>query len=164
VGATFKHVPLCSSGSQTGCAIAYSTFPGQPPPAALFGRPGQGVSLQSGQTATKGQQVACVNPAALAGGSAELSPLFVSASQDLSQPVKTPWVSFPDLYSATCESTGGATWLQVTSQAGPGDGRPTVTEALGPTWGYHADDVNLALGDLVRDVAGEETAWTAAHH
>jgi len=38
-----------------------------------------------------------------------------------------------------------------------------VTEAAGPAWGYHADDISLALGNLVRDVAGEEAAWAAAH-
>jgi len=30
--------------------------------------------------------------------------------------------------------------------------------AIGPTWGLHADDVNLVLGNLVDDVAAEETA------
>jgi Protein of unknown function (DUF3089) len=163
VGATFSHVPLCTGPQQTGCAIAYSTFPSQPPPTALFGRSGQGVSLQSGQTTKQGEQVACVNPAALAGGTADLSPLFVAATQGLLRPVRTPWVTFPDLYAANCVHQGGASWLQVTSLVGPGDTRPTVTESLGPTWGYHGDDVNLALGDLVRDVVGEEAGWTSAH-
>jgi hypothetical protein len=58
VGATFTRVPLCTSASQTGCAIAFSSYPAQPPADSQFGRPGQGVSLQSGQTATAGQQVA----------------------------------------------------------------------------------------------------------
>jgi pimeloyl-ACP methyl ester carboxylesterase len=163
-GATFTHVPLCTGPTQTGCAIAYSTFPARPPLDALFGRPGQGVSLQSGQTARRGEQVACVNPAALGGGTADLSPLFLSATQTgLTPPVSTPWVSFPDLYSATCESQGGATWLQVSEVGGSGDPRPTIQATLGPTWGYHLDDVNLALGDLVHDVAIEEAAWTEAH-
>ena len=62
VGATFRHLPLCTSSGEDGCVIAYSTFPTEPPPDSLFGRPGTGVSLQSGQTATTGVQVACVNP------------------------------------------------------------------------------------------------------
>ena len=37
--------------------------------------------------------------------------------------------------------------------------RPTVTESLGPLWGYHLVDVNIALGNLVHDVAVEETAF-----
>jgi hypothetical protein len=29
----------------------------------------------------------------------------------------------------------------------------------GPVWGFHVDDVNLALGDLVLDVALEEGSY-----
>ena len=72
----------------------------------------------------------------------------------------TPWVSFPGLYTAQCESKEGATWLQVDSTKTPSDARPTVTAALGPDWGYHLEDVNLALGNLVRDVAQEEAAYS----
>lgn len=164
VGATFTHVPLCTSSSQTGCAIAYSSYPSEPPANSLFGRPGQGVSLQSGQTARAGQQVACVNPAALSGGTGDLAPYFLAPTQaTFSPPVSTPWVTYPGLYSATCESKGGATWLQISSVAGPGDDRPVVSEApLGPAWGYHGYDVPVALGNLVQDVAHEETAWARA--
>ena len=164
VGATFRHLPLCTATGQTGCVIAYSTFPREPPADSLFGRPGQGVSLQSGQTATTGVQVACVNPASLAGGTAPLTPWFPTAtSTPPPPPVTTPWVVYPDLYSATCASGGGATWLEVADIAGPGDRRPVVTEVLGPTWGYHLDDVNLALGDLVDDVRAQVVAYRAAH-
>jgi hypothetical protein len=47
----------------------------------------------------------------------------------------------------------------VTSTGVPGDPRPTVTANLGPDWGYHLDDVNLALGDLVHDVGQQEAAY-----
>jgi len=70
-------------------------------------------------------------------------------------------VTYPDLYTGTCRSSGGATWLQIDASAG--DTRPVVTPTLGPDWGLHADDVNLALGDLVNDVAAEETAYSAHH-
>jgi len=156
VGATFRHLPLCTAKTQTGCVIAYSSFPVQPPPDSLFGRPGQGVSLQSGQTATTGLQVACVNPAAIGGGTADLVPYFPT-----SPPFTTPWVTYPDLYSATCRSAGGATWLQVDDLTI--DGRPAVGEQLGPAWGYHLVDINLALGNLVDDVAAEEAAYTGQH-
>jgi hypothetical protein len=36
-----------------------------------------------------------------------------------------------------------------------------VTQTEGPTWGYHGADVNLALGNLVTDVAAMERAWSA---
>jgi hypothetical protein len=160
VGATFAHLPLCTAANQAGCVIAYSSFPSQPPADSNFGRPGQGVSLQSDQTATNGLQVACVNPAALHGGTAALTPYFLSATSTPPPPaVTTPWVTYPDLYSASCQSAGGATWLQV----GTLDvaGRPVVTESLGPTWGYHLDDINLALGNLVDDVRGAEATFAS---
>jgi hypothetical protein len=67
------------------------------------------------------------------------------------------------MYSASCTSRDGASWLQVTHVGGSGDKRPLVQESLGPTWGYHADDINLAFGDLVHDVALEEAAWSSSH-
>ncbi|MGH3206153.1 MAG: DUF3089 domain-containing protein [Trebonia sp.] len=171
-GSTFTSVPLCTSATQTGCAIAFSSFPSQPPADSLFGRPGQGVSLQSGQTAKTGQQVACVNPAALSGGTADLDPYLptvVAAALGLKEPVTTPWVTYPQLYSATCDQGGGATWLQVTSLAGTSHTRPVVNQDLvvdgagGPAWGYHGYEYSLALGNLLHDVAGEESAWQSSH-
>jgi hypothetical protein len=160
VGATFQHLPLCAAGAETNCVIAYSTFPGQPPPNALFGRPGQGVSLQAGQPDATGVEVACVNPAALAGGTATLSPYFPTSTSVPPPPaVSTPWVTYPDLYTARCASGGGASWLGVTAVAGPGDHRPEVAENLGPTWGYHIDDINLTVGNLVQDVRQQEAAY-----
>jgi hypothetical protein len=40
VGATFTKVPLCTASTQTGCAIAFSPYPSQPPPDSESGRPG----------------------------------------------------------------------------------------------------------------------------
>jgi Protein of unknown function (DUF3089) len=163
VGATFSHLTLCTQTGQAGCVIAYSSFPSKPPKGSPFGRPGKGVSLQSGQDTSAGQQVACVNPAALGGGTAVLVPYFLTASlPTLSPAVHSPWVTFPGLYSATCEHTGDATWLQVTTATSSGN-RPLVTESLGPAWGYHADDINLALGNLVGDVSAAEATYTASH-
>jgi hypothetical protein len=178
-GATFTRVPLCTASTETGCAIAFSSYPSQPPPDSMFGRPGQGVSLQSGQTARAGQQVACVNPAALAGGTGVLDPYLLTASQTaqveidttrLTEPVSTPWVTYPSLYSASCEQDGGATWLQVTSLAGTSRTRPVVNEDqvdgvvdTGPAWGYHGFEYGLTLGNLLRDIAGQEAAWDSRH-
>jgi hypothetical protein len=165
-GATFQHLPLCASSRQTGCVIAYSSFPAEPPANAYFGRPGQGVSIYSGQTATTGVQVACVNPALLGGGAADLSPYFLvnlAASTLPSQAAGTPWVTYPRMYSAACQSTAGATWLEVRKRASGLDIRPQLTESLGPAWGYHLVDINLALGNLITDVRGEEAAYQAQH-
>jgi hypothetical protein len=170
-GSTFTNVPLCTSATQAGCAIAFSAFPSQPPADSVFGRPGQGVSLQSEETGKEGQQVACVNPAALGGGTGDLDPYLLTSSQiGLKESVSTPWVTYPGLYSATCEQGGGATWLQVTSLAGTSHARPVVTGAIvpgatdtGPAWGYHGYEYSLVLGDLLHDVAGEEAAWELSH-
>jgi hypothetical protein len=157
-GGSFEHIPACSRPKQAGCVIAYSSFPGEPPPSALFGRPGQGVALQSGEGANKRADVVCVNPASLGGGTADLDPLFPSLGA-----ASTPWVEYPGLYTARCETSGGAAWLQVEKATGPSDKRPVVSEVDGADWGYHVDDVNLALGNLVADVAAAEATWTAAH-
>jgi hypothetical protein len=154
VGATFKNIPLCTSLKAPGCAIAYSTFGSQPPPGALFARPGTGVSLMSLQLASSGQQVACVNPASIAGGRATLVPYFL-------RPGTGTWVTYPGLYEAACESSGGATWLQVDTVKSPGDTRPVVTASLGPDWGYHGEDIGLALGNLVADVSALEAAYSS---
>jgi hypothetical protein len=158
VGGTFKHIPACSRLGETGCVIAYSSFPSTPPADSLFGRPGQGVSLQSGQTARQGLQVVCVNPAALSGGPATLIPVFPSLGT-----LSTPWVSYPGLYTARCEQSDGASWLNVTKATGPSDHRPTVTEQPGPAWGYHVSDLSLAQDNLVSDVAAAEVTWTREH-
>lgn len=152
VGGTFKNIPLCTSLAAPGCAIAYSTFGSEPAPAALFGRPGTGVSLLSLQFISAGQQVACVNPAAIGGGTGGLSPYFLEA-------VSASWVTYPGLYDASCESADGATWLQVNVLKTQADPRPVLKADLGPTWGYHKDDVNLALGNLVSDIGALEEAY-----
>ena len=133
VGGTFAHIPACTKTSETGCVIAYSSFSSPPPAGSLFGRPGQGVSLQSGQEATRGQQVVCTNPSVLGATGAEpLTPYFVSSASSTGE----PWVTYPGLYTGACETSGGATWLQIDSPAG--DSRPVVTPTLGPDWGLHA--------------------------
>jgi hypothetical protein len=74
--------------------------------------------------------------------------------------LNTPWVTFPRLYEAQCKSQDGATWLQVDSIARPADTRPLVKEALGPTWGLHLVDVNIALGNLVDDLQQQALNYT----
>ena len=157
-GGSFANIPACSSTTQTGCVIAYSSFPSQPPSNSLFGIPGQGVSILFGQSPSKGVSVLCVNPAALGGGSGPLLPYFPASA------AATPWVSYPALYTATCKHSGNATWLQINDIGSGSDKRPRISEADGPLWGYHTYDVNLALGNLVADVGAEKAAYLRPQH
>ena len=164
LGGSFTHVPLCADAARASCVIAYSSFPAIPPWDAQFGVPGQGVSWLSGQTATSGVEVACVNPVARTrvGAVAPLRSQFIAGSnQTPHRAVHTVWVRFPGLYSAQCRRDGARGWLQVTTNAVRGDQRPKLSEFLGSTWGYHADDLAVALGNLVSDVALQEHAYEA---
>jgi hypothetical protein len=158
VGGSFRHIPTCASVSETGCVIAYSTFASTPGRDALFGRPGQGVSIQSGQTTRRGQQVACVNPVDFSTKVGDLVPMYPTVVHPVPG-VTTPWSAFPQLYAAQCMRQAGAVWLQVDRIRPPTqDPRPSVTDQ-GPVWGLHIDDLNLALGNLVLDVAYEEASY-----
>jgi hypothetical protein len=161
-GGDFAHIPACRTARETGCVVAYSSFASKPPPDALFGRVGHGLSpLPAGNTA--GLSVLCVNPAAPAGGTARLDPYFPTAvlgRLGLSGRTATPWIAYPDAYTARCESSGGATWLQISRL--PGGAAPpaaTLRQSLAPTWGLHVVDVNIALGDLVDLVRSEAAAY-----
>jgi hypothetical protein len=176
VGGDFTHIPACRTNTQTGCVVAYSTFSSPPPADSFFGRVGTSISALSGlsPSAPTGLQVLCTNPASLAGGSGRLEPFFPTTAfpgagsslqygrrvgRSSTRKVRTPWVSYPDLYTAQCEKSAGATWLAVTDIAGPKDHRPVVQPVLGPRWGLHLDDVNLALGNLVALVRDESIAY-----
>jgi hypothetical protein len=167
VGGDFAHVPACRSGQQTGCVVAYSSFATAPPADAFFGRIGTSIAARSGLGGrpSAGQQVLCTNPAELDGSGGALRPYLPTqlpaGRGRLAVPagVRTPWVSYPGLYTAACRSSGGADWLQVTTVVSRGDRRPVVTASLGPRWGLHLADVNLALGNLVRLVDEQARAY-----
>ena len=142
VGGSFQHVPACTKPSQTGCVVAYSSFLDPPPSNSVFGR-----------TGVAGDQVLCTNPADLSGGAAPLHPEFPTTDTGLvgsiagtASKAGTAWVAYPGLYTGQCQTANGASWLQVTPT--PGDTRPLVTQQLGPTWGLHLVDVNIAYDDL----------------
>ena len=158
VGGTFRHLPLCTAPGQAGCVIAYSSFSAAPPPDSYFGIPGRGVSLLSGQFSGAGQQVACVNPAAIGGGTAPLQPYFAIVN---AAGTTASWVTYPRQYTAACKTDGKITWLQVTDVAGASD-RLAVHDPDSAEWGLHRYDVNLALGNLVQDVRAQEAAYRRA--
>jgi hypothetical protein len=108
----------------------------------------------------------CVNPAAPGGGTASLKPYFPTGSlvtylgkAGPSFDTFTPWVAFPDQYTAQCKDIGGASWLQIDHVAGATDLRTAVSAAEGPAWGLHVLDVNIALGNLVDLIRSEAAAF-----
>ena len=173
VGGAFQHIPLCRSATQTGCVIAYASFRSTVPPPenSRFGRV-QGENMMS----------ACVNPAALGGGSGELHAYLTSGGRSIVgssaeprawvtpiKPIDTPFVSVPGLLTAQCVSNDNGSYLEVTVHGNPAD--PRADDIVGDvmangqvnaSWGLHLIDVNLAMGNLVDIVRQQGTAFLAS--
>jgi hypothetical protein len=166
VGGDFAHIPACTSSSETGCVVAYSSFAAKPPANSQFARTTSdaGVPLLAPRrNPGRPLQILCVNPAAPSGGAGALDPYLPSfalaAFPSTTTPaVQTPWVAFPAAYSGRCTTSGNASWLQVTPAPGTRAG-PGLTRAEQPEIGLHVLDVNIALGNLVRLVRSEAAAY-----
>jgi hypothetical protein len=161
-GGDFGNVQACRSARQTGCVIAFSAFREVPSVDALFGRVLTGFPGASGDPAR--HEVLCTNPASLGGGAGTLRTLFrterfpgvLGAVTGEPPAAPTAWAALPGRFTARCRNEGGASWLHVTPVAG--DPRMTLNQTLGPAWGLHLYDVNLALGDLVEVVRRQAIA------
>jgi Protein of unknown function (DUF3089) len=165
IGGDFKHIPACHSNTQLGCVIAFSTFDQPVPTPSLFGRASGG----AGGNAPSGDQVLCTNPAALAGGSGLLDPMWPSqpfdpmsilsqgiAALGLKQPTpSTVWFTLPGAYSAQCVDSNGAHVLMIKAR----DGAQTPNPSPTPEWGLHLLDANIALGNLISIVRSEAGAF-----
>lgn len=154
VGGDFQNLPLCRADDQTGCIVSFASFRSTSPPPAnsFFGRPrgGEGVA-------------ACNNPAALAGGPAELTPYFDSDSPAFADgsTVDTPVAAFPGLVVGECVERDGFSYLQITVQGDPSDPRiDDVSGDLTPEWGLHVIDANLVTGDMIELVRKQVDAYT----
>ena len=157
----FANIRACSTATQTGCVVGYSSFAGEPPPDAAFGRVDGALTMlplpRSGR-----QQLLCVNPSA-PGGTGTLLPVFptaaVAALVGRPDPVRTtPFVAYPGAFTAECRTNGDATWLQVTP-ASKARAIPVLTGSEGPAWGLHDLDVSLGIGNLVELVRAQAAAF-----
>ena len=161
-GGDFENVPGCRRPRQTGCVIAYSAFGDVPSADARFGRVTEGFPELGADPAR--HEVLCTNPASLDGGAGMLRTLFrtepfpgVLGTLIGERPdAPTPWAAVPNRFTARCRNEGGASWLHITPA--PNDPRLTLNQTLGPGWGLHLYDVNLALGDLVELVRRQAKA------
>ncbi len=172
-GGTFNNVPLCTAATDTQCVIAYSSFLKEPPENSFFGRPN---SPLFGGTLPPGLEVACVNPAILQqnGSAGTLLPLApttpfpgVIGPGSPTPTASTPWVETTGTSTAQCKHENGATWLNIAFKEGISQEvqedlaahNEVALELIGPEWGLHLYDVNIALGNLVNTVAIQTQAY-----
>jgi hypothetical protein len=156
IGGDFKHIPACHSPTQLGCVIAFSSFDQPVPSASLFGRP----TPILGTRTAPGDVVLCTNPAALRGGAGRLDAILPSDTIGLlgaKVSPRTSWAAVPGSYRAFCSSANSAHVLQIQ----PVGGASKPRQALGPAWGLHLLDANIALGNLVAIVKREASAFAA---
>lgn len=173
VGGDFKAMPLCRSRQQTGCVVTYVSFRDSAPPPA---------NSRFGRTTQAGMEVACTNPAALAGGDGVMSPVFgakrvhptaappppwVTPAVDIA----TPYVRVPGLVSGRCVQDANGGYLAWRVNADPKDPRADTLagdhlDASGrvqPDWGTHSLDVPVAMGDLIDSAAAQAAAYARKH-
>jgi hypothetical protein len=177
VGGSFKNIPACQVAGQVGCVIAYSSFLEEPPNPSNFGRPESPLGvLGGGAEGVEHPQVLCVNPtlpvqAPVAGPTLSYYPTFNAFGGKFpgllgavvqAPKASTPWVAAPAEYSAQCEARNGASWLQL-NLISESDKRERIVETLGPLWGTHLVDVNVALGNLVPAVGLQGVAYQLTH-
>jgi hypothetical protein len=152
VGGSFARTPACRRADQTACVVAFNSFGSEPPADSRFAH------------APAGRQVLCVNPAALAGGAADTRNYFATSVLGgfFAPPpggFDTAFASYPGAIRAQCEARDGASWLNISVQPVPGASAPQLVPALGPTWGLHTYDMNVAMGNLIDLVARQGSAW-----
>jgi Protein of unknown function (DUF3089) len=166
IGGDFKHIHACHSATQLHCVIAFSTFDQPVPAFSLFGRP---LQLPGAPKPPAGTVVLCTNPAALAGGNGELTPIFASRPSFAGNPLnsalaglgqrppkpRTEFWTEPNAYSARCSSANDAHVLQITPMHGAVKLRPSPQ----PYWGLHLLDGGIALGNLLAIVDREAAAY-----
>lgn len=176
VGGDFTSIPICRSASQIGCAINFASFRADSPPPPdehLFGI-----------SRAPGLEAACVNPAALDGGSGSLHAYLASGTQPEvadgiqpgpwttpPKPISTPFVEVPGLLSAECRHDGGFHYLAVTLHPTPGGARTNAITGdvvvgghILKDWGLHLIDMNLTMGNLVDIVRREGQTYLAEQH
>jgi pimeloyl-ACP methyl ester carboxylesterase len=168
VGGALQNIPLCRKPGQIGCVVNFSAFRSTVPPPAntLFGK-----------AAEPSQSGSCTNPAAFGDGSAPLHSYFTSSGNlivtNVPQPawaagktVDTPFVSLPGLVSGKCATNEHATFLEVTVNSDASD--PRIDDIPGDLvigkpvamWGLHLIDVNLVMGDLLKNVEAQAAAYS----
>ena len=172
VGGDFQHVALCHSATDVGCVIAFASFRANVPPPA---------NSRFGKSSGAGLEAACVNPAALGGGSGAVHAYLSSSGRSIAgtpEPrtwakdttVITPFVSVPGMLTAECAHNDVGNYLAITVHADPADARVddipgdvVIGGQVQQDWGLHLIDMNLFMGNLVDIVRSEARAYARKH-
>jgi Protein of unknown function (DUF3089) len=176
-GGTFRTVKPCTSKDQIGCVVTYGSFRETLPPNPT----GQAVGAGPGAKASGENQGICVNPAALLAGKSS-GPATADSYWAVEPPISAttkapprwsqkeviyePFAKTPGLVTTECVDKHDRTYLEVKINAIAGDPRADdvygdVMTASGPSqaWGLHNLDVPLHMGDIVKLVEHQATAY-----
>jgi hypothetical protein len=154
----FEGMPPCTSADDSGCVVSWAAYPADAPPVegALFGR-----------DRASGAPALCVDPAAMMGRESEAVDAVLPARATLVggiegyEDIETPFVALPESVRLSCAEADGFSYLAVEVAAGPDDVRvldPLVEQRLGPTWGLHLLDGQLAQDLVIELVARQADA------
>lgn len=151
VGGTFQHLPLGRALAQTGCVIAYSSYPENPPPPfhARYGRSARPV-----------WEDACVHPAANDDAQGALDAALPLGNGDNNIDL----MEVADgIVHGHCTKQNGLVYLAISTRA---DRRASIVDNVllksqqrRPGWGLHVIDLNLALVTLVNRVGVPGRQW-----
>ncbi|MBN1654409.1 MAG: DUF3089 domain-containing protein [Deltaproteobacteria bacterium] len=161
-GGTFKNIPLCSAPGETGCVVAYVSHAKEAPPPA---------TSRFGTTTEEGQEVACTNPAVLAGNSGRFRGSYLRTSfcnptfapdKPVPAEITTSFALYRDIIRGECVQKNGFSYLEISVEQSEDDTREppgyrtTLVEGIG--MGLHLVDYNLPLDDLVDTVIKQAEA------
>ncbi len=146
VGGTFDNIPLCTSATETGCAVGFDSYAASEPPGRV-------------DPVDDGTVRACVNPTQLVDGDDRLEAGYFGAS---APGVETATEVIPDHYTASCSATDeGQVYLAIDADPPPGDTR--AIDHIGATAddadSLHNADYNFSLGDLLLLVESQAAAY-----
>jgi hypothetical protein len=144
---SFRAIRPCRASGETGCLIAWSTFPESYAGERAFGGARSGTAI-------------CVNPAAIAGGRGLLKPVLPRPS--FAPESDPPLIEPVGQLSAECVTDAQGAVLRVRVE--PGRYATLMGEALThmvntPTWGLHPRDIALTQGNVVDNIAAQSVRW-----
>ena len=95
----------------------------------------------------------------------DLNTHLAEADPEIAAAIDTTYIVLPQLLAARCERTEGFDYLAV-GRASEDDVRARAidgltAELLGPDWGLHLYDANVAMGNLLDIVATQAEAFTS---